>query len=97
MPGMKLDSAFEMAVSSIRFGKGVTREVGMDLAEIGAKSVLVVTDPIVRALPRSERKRGRGSFFQQENSRVHISSAIPTNFGPIREPSAGGSPIARIT
>lgn len=51
MPGMKLDSAFEMAVSSIRFGKGVTREVGMDLAEIGAKSVLVVTDPIVRALP----------------------------------------------
>lgn len=48
---MKLDSAFEMAVSSIRFGKGVTREVGMDLAEMGATNVLVVTDPIVRALP----------------------------------------------
>ena len=45
------DSAFEMAVASIRFGKGVTREVGMDLAEIGAKNVLVVTDPVIRALP----------------------------------------------
>ena len=45
------DSAFEMSVSSIRFGKGVTREVGMDLAEMGAKHVLVVTDPTVRTLP----------------------------------------------
>jgi hydroxyacid-oxoacid transhydrogenase len=45
------DSAFEMAVASIRFGKGVTREVGMDLAEIGAKNVLVVTDPVIRKLP----------------------------------------------
>ena len=45
------DIAFEMAVSSIRFGKGVTREVGMDLAELGAKHVLVLTDPVLRALP----------------------------------------------
>lgn len=45
------DIAFEMAVSSIRFGAGVTREVGMDLAEIGATHVLVVTDPTVRRLP----------------------------------------------
>src|SRR5687767_4300325 len=45
------DIAFEMAVSSIRFGKGVTREVGMDLAEMGAKNVLVVTDPVLRSLP----------------------------------------------
>ncbi len=48
---MHHDTAFEMAVSSIRFGKGVTREVGLDLAEMAAKNVLVVTDPIVRALP----------------------------------------------
>lgn len=48
---MSLDTAFEMAVSSIRFGKGVTREVGMDLADMGAKSVLVMTDPTVRQLP----------------------------------------------
>lgn len=39
------DNAFEMAVSNIRFGPGVTREVGQDLAELGARRVLVVTDP----------------------------------------------------
>ena len=48
---MSKDIAFEMAVSSVRFGVGVTREVGMDLAEMGATLVLVVTDPTVRALP----------------------------------------------
>jgi hydroxyacid-oxoacid transhydrogenase len=48
---MANDIAFEMAVSSIRFGKGVTREIGMDLAELGAKHVLVLTDPVLRSLP----------------------------------------------
>jgi hydroxyacid-oxoacid transhydrogenase len=47
---MSKDTAFEMAVSSIRFGVGVTREVGMDLRELGARTVLVLTDPIVRTL-----------------------------------------------
>ncbi|KAI1268096.1 iron-containing alcohol dehydrogenase-domain containing protein [Xylariaceae sp. FL1019] len=42
--------AFEMAASSIRFGPGVTQEVGMDLANMGAKKVCVVTDPTVRKL-----------------------------------------------
>src|SRR6516164_8746856 len=37
--------AFEMATSSIRFGAGVTREVGMDLADLGTRRALVVTDP----------------------------------------------------
>jgi len=37
--------AFEMATSSIRFGVGVTREVGSDLADLGARRVLVLTDP----------------------------------------------------
>jgi hydroxyacid-oxoacid transhydrogenase len=44
---MSKDIAFEMAVSSVRFGVGVTREVGMDLAEMGARLVLVVTDPVL--------------------------------------------------
>ena len=48
---MSKDIAFEMAVSSVRFGVGVTREVGMDLAEIGVKLVMVVTDPVVAKLP----------------------------------------------
>jgi hydroxyacid-oxoacid transhydrogenase len=51
---MSHEIAFEMAVSSIRFGPGVTREVGMDLAELGAKRVLVLTDPELRRLPPVE-------------------------------------------
>ena len=45
------DTAFEMAASSIRFGAGVTREVGMDLSDMGVRRVLVLTDPIVARLP----------------------------------------------
>jgi hypothetical protein len=42
--------AFEMAASSIRFGPGVTKEVGMDFKNMGAKRVCVVTDKTVRGL-----------------------------------------------
>jgi hydroxyacid-oxoacid transhydrogenase len=48
---MTRDTAFEMAVSSVRFGVGVTDEVGMDLNEMGVRSALVVTDPVVARLP----------------------------------------------
>ncbi|MGH9887650.1 MAG: iron-containing alcohol dehydrogenase, partial [bacterium] len=44
---MAKDIAFEMAVSSVRFGVGVTREVGMDLKDLGAVSALVITDPVL--------------------------------------------------
>ena len=47
---MENDTAFEMATASIRFGPGVTREVGMDLADMGARRVMVVTDPNVSKL-----------------------------------------------
>jgi hydroxyacid-oxoacid transhydrogenase len=36
---MRLDSV------SIKYGSGATREVGYDMAELGAKRVMVVTDP----------------------------------------------------
>jgi hydroxyacid-oxoacid transhydrogenase len=48
---MAKDVAFEMAVSSVRYGVGVTREVGMDLEELGARLVMVLTDPVVATLP----------------------------------------------
>lgn len=48
---MEKDNAFEMAVSAVRFGVGVTREVGLDLKEIGASLVMVLTDPFVSGLP----------------------------------------------
>jgi hydroxyacid-oxoacid transhydrogenase len=42
--------AFEMATSGIRFGCGVTREVGMDLAEWKLRRVMLLTDPNLREL-----------------------------------------------
>ena len=45
------DSAFEMAVAAVRYGAGVTREVGMDLFDRGVRRALIVTDPIVARLP----------------------------------------------
>src|SRR5215813_7101522 len=48
------DTAFEMAASAVRYGSGVTREVGMDVADRGLRRVMVVTDPIVGRLPPVE-------------------------------------------
>ncbi|HEY2837807.1 MAG TPA: hydroxyacid-oxoacid transhydrogenase [Pirellulales bacterium] len=45
------DSSFEMATSNLRFGPGATAEVGMDLADMGVKRVLLVTDPRMARLP----------------------------------------------
>jgi len=42
---MKYETAFSMDTSSIKFGSGVTREVGWDMQEQGASRVMVVTDP----------------------------------------------------
>ncbi len=48
---MTQETAFEMATSSIRFGRGVTREIGMDLLEMKVKRVMVLTDPVLGKLP----------------------------------------------
>jgi len=47
---MSTEYAFEMATSNIRFGTGVTREVGMDLVDLGVRRALVVTDATVARL-----------------------------------------------
>jgi hydroxyacid-oxoacid transhydrogenase len=44
------DNAFEMATSNIRYGPGVTAEVGMDLKDLGVNRVLVVTDATLAKL-----------------------------------------------
>jgi hydroxyacid-oxoacid transhydrogenase len=48
---MSHDTAIEMATSNIRFGPGATREIGMDLADLGARHVMVLTDPKLAKLP----------------------------------------------
>ena len=48
---MRKDYAFEMAASTIRYGPGVTREVGMDFTDLGVKRVMLLTDPNLAKLP----------------------------------------------
>jgi hydroxyacid-oxoacid transhydrogenase len=40
-----LETAFSIDTSSIKFGPGVTREVGYEMRRLGARRVMVVTDP----------------------------------------------------
>ncbi|KAM7175053.1 hydroxyacid-oxoacid transhydrogenase, mitochondrial isoform 3-T4 [Macrochelys suwanniensis] len=47
----RTDYAFEMAVSNIRYGEGVTKEVGMDLQNLDARKVCVMTDKNLCQLP----------------------------------------------
>lgn len=46
---MPLEIAFTMDTSSIKYGPGVTREVGFDMASLGCRRVMVVTDPRLAA------------------------------------------------
>ena len=41
---MNNETAFNMASSNIRYGPGASLEIGMDLADMGAENVMVVTD-----------------------------------------------------
>lgn len=43
---LKMSSVFfpQMACSTVRYGPGVTKEIGQDLEAMGAKRVLVMTD-----------------------------------------------------
>jgi hydroxyacid-oxoacid transhydrogenase len=42
---MRWETAFSMDTSSIKYGAGVTREVGHDMSQWGSRRVMVVTDP----------------------------------------------------
>ncbi len=42
---MSFETAFTMDTSSIKYGPGVTDEVGYDMKQLGARRVMVVTDP----------------------------------------------------
>jgi hydroxyacid-oxoacid transhydrogenase len=48
------DTAFQFAAANIRFGAGITREVGDDLTDLGARRTMVVIDPVMRDSPTGE-------------------------------------------
>jgi hydroxyacid-oxoacid transhydrogenase len=48
---MATETAFTMDTSSIKFGPGVTAEVGHDMKRLGASRVMVVTDPYLAQSP----------------------------------------------
>ena len=48
------DTAFQVSTSNLRFGSGTTREVGMDLEDMGLKRTLLVIDPRLRDLPTGQ-------------------------------------------
>jgi hydroxyacid-oxoacid transhydrogenase len=48
---MSLETIFTMDTSSIKVGRGATREIGHDLAFLGARRVLVMTDSYVARTP----------------------------------------------
>ena len=45
------ENAVELATSSIRYGAGVTREIGLDLADRKLGHVMLFTDPTLASLP----------------------------------------------
>jgi hydroxyacid-oxoacid transhydrogenase len=65
--GNDRDIAFEMAASSVRYGVGVTRELGADLADRGHRRVMVVTDRVVASLPPVA-----AVLESLERSKIHI-------------------------
>ncbi len=48
---MTKEIGFEMAASNLRYGPGVTAEIGMDLKDLGVNKVMVLTDPNLSKLP----------------------------------------------
>ncbi len=61
---MSFETAFTMDASSIKYGPGVTKEVGYDMKKLGSRRVMVVTDP---NLTNSEPVSVTLSALEEEN------------------------------
>jgi len=51
---MQHDTAFQITATDIRFGPGITSEVGMDLQDMGAERALLIVDPALVDLPPAQ-------------------------------------------
>ncbi|EQK99626.1 Alcohol dehydrogenase, iron-type [Ophiocordyceps sinensis CO18] len=73
-----------MAASSIRFGPGVTREVGMDFKNMGSKRVCVVTDSTVDKLDAMKQVR-QGLSSEGINFNVYSNVRVEPKDSSIKE------------
>ncbi|KAI8575711.1 hypothetical protein K450DRAFT_260443 [Umbelopsis ramanniana AG] len=105
-PSQQKEYAFEMAASNIRFGEGVTSEVGADLNNLKAKKVAVFTDPKIAKLHPLKAvveslERNKVNYVIYDNVRVEptdISFKQAIEFSKTHNPDAfvavgGGSVI----
>ncbi|KAI5291542.1 hypothetical protein KEM54_003852 [Ascosphaera aggregata] len=104
-PARQKEYAFEMAASSIRFGPGVTKEIGMDLKNLGVKRVCVVTDKTVGKLDAMKQTvealdREHIGFVVYHNTRVEpkdysVKDAIEfsKSYGPDSFLAVGGGSV----
>lgn len=91
-PGQK-EYAFEMAASAIRFGPGVTQEVGMDFKNMGSKRVCVVTDQNVDKLDAMRQVR-EALTREGINFEVYNKVRIEPKDSSIKEAIAWARPYA---
>jgi alcohol dehydrogenase class IV len=82
----RIESAFEIAVSNVRFGAGVTRECGMAPADLGVRRALVITDPVVASLAPVQ--TGPGSC---DDAGVVVEGTLPQHRVTKLSPRAPGS------
>ncbi|KAI4211209.1 MAG: hypothetical protein LQ351_006007 [Letrouitia transgressa] len=80
----KKEYAFEMAASSIRFGPGCTKEVGMDFRNLGVKKVCVVTDGNVSRL-NAMKQAVEGLSMEGVDFTVYEKTAVEPKDSSIRE------------
>src|SRR5215475_6317504 len=103
------DTVFTMQSTPYKFGPGVTGEVGHDLASLGLKRVLVVTDPGVAAAKLPERVLGlirekgiRAELFQDvsiepTDSSVKAAIEVAKSFGGDGYVAIGGGSVMDTT
>jgi hydroxyacid-oxoacid transhydrogenase len=94
-----------MAASSIRFGPGCTKEVGMDVKNMGAKRVMVVTDNTVNKLTAMQQVRealdAEGIYFEvytgvrvePKDSSIKEAIAVAKPFQPDLFLAVGGGSV----
>ena len=63
------DTAFTIDTSSIKYGPGVTMEIGYEMSRLGSKNCLVVTDPNMK---QSEAMTVTQSSLSKENIKVTV-------------------------